>query len=106
MHAVMYRRSVFESAGGFDTSLSAAADYDMYLRIARRFPVRSHEKVVAEYRRRHGANMSGDPALMLSDAMTVHRSQRKHLRGKKRYRETYKVGLRRRQWIHGARLVK
>ncbi len=35
MHAVMYRRAVFDSVGGFDTSLSASEDYDMYLRITR-----------------------------------------------------------------------
>src|SRR5918998_6058271 len=47
---VMYRRAVFESVGGFDTSLSACEDYELYLRIARRFLVCSHEKLIAEYR--------------------------------------------------------
>ncbi len=105
MHAVMYRSSVFESVGGFDTSLSASEDYDIYLRIARDHPVHYHGEEVAEYRRRHGANMTGNPALILSTSLTVHRSQRKHLRGHKQYEEAYKAGTKRRQWTHGGRLV-
>src|SRR3712207_4949057 len=101
----MYRRSVFKSVGGFDTSLSASEDYDMYLRIAREYPVHHHGEVVAEYRRRHGANMTGNPALILSTSISVHRSQRTHVRGHKQYKEAYKVGMRLRQWNHGDRLV-
>ncbi len=37
--AVMLRRSVFERAGGFDESLPACEDYDLWLRIARTTPV-------------------------------------------------------------------
>src|SRR4028119_1868603 len=36
--SVMYRRWVFGEVGGFDGSVDAAADWDLYLRIARRFP--------------------------------------------------------------------
>src|SRR5215210_5416608 len=39
---VMYRRWVFGEVGGFDSSVDAAADWDLYLRIARRFPVYHH----------------------------------------------------------------
>ena len=105
MHAVMYRCSVFDSVGGFDTSLSASEDYDMYLRVARDYPVHYHGEVVAEYRRRHGANMTTDPALILGTSVTVHRSQRKHIRGHKQYEKAYAAGMRRRQWTHGDRLV-
>jgi glycosyltransferase involved in cell wall biosynthesis len=105
MHAVMYRRSVFETVGGFDTSLSASEDYDMYLRITREYPVHHHGEVVAEYRRRHGKNMTGNPALILSTSVSVHRSQRKHVRGNRQYEEAYEAGLRRRQWTHGDRVV-
>ena len=105
MHAVVYRRAVFESVGGFDTSLSASEDYDMYLRIARNYPVHHHDEVVAEYRRRHGANMTINPALILGTSVTVHRSQRKHVRGHRQYEEAYRAGLRRRQGTHGDRLV-
>jgi glycosyltransferase involved in cell wall biosynthesis len=94
MHAtVMYRRAVFESVGGFDTSLGACEDYDMYLRIARRFPVCSYNKVVAEYRR-HDTGMSSNPAIMLSTSVTVLRSQRKYVKRHKQYREAYEIGIR------------
>jgi hypothetical protein len=105
MHAVMYRSSIFDTVGGFDTSLSASEDYDLYLRIARDYPVHYHGEVVAEYRRRHGANMTGNPALILSTSVTVHRSQHKHTRGHKQYEEAHKAGMKRRQWTHGDRLV-
>ena len=43
MHAtVMYRRSVFQTVGVFDESLAACEDYDLYLRIARLFPISGH----------------------------------------------------------------
>ena len=102
---VMFRRWVFEAVGGFDTSLRSSEDYDMYLRVARRFPVCNHEEVVAEYRRRHGANMSGDRARMLSHSVGVLRSQREQVKGRKDYEEARKDGLRRRQWTHGDPLV-
>jgi hypothetical protein len=101
----MFRRAALEAVGGFDTSLRAAEDYEMYLRLARRFPVCNHKEVVAEYRRRHGANMSGDRARMLSHSVGVLRSQREHVRGQKHYEEAYKAGMRRRQWTHGDPLV-
>ena len=53
---VMYRRDALERMGGFDTSVPGVEDYELYLRIAREFPVRRHPRVVAEYRR-HGSNM-------------------------------------------------
>jgi glycosyltransferase involved in cell wall biosynthesis len=105
MHAVVYRKSIFETVGGFDTSLSASEDYDMYLRIARDHPVHYHGEVVAEYRRRHGANMTGNPALILSTSVTVHRSQHRHIRGHKQYEEAYNAGMKRRQRTHGDHLV-
>jgi glycosyltransferase involved in cell wall biosynthesis len=101
---VMYRRAVFASVGGFDASVDASADADMYLRIARRFVVCGHEKVVADYRQ-HGVNMSGDPARMLRASLTVLRKQRRHIKGNKKYEEAYKAGTRNRRWRYGDRLV-
>jgi len=100
----MYRRAILETVGGFDTSLNPAADYDLYLRIARKFPVCSHEKVVAEYRQ-HGASMQRNPAVMLSAASSARSSQRKYIRGHKQYEESYKAGIRWVQWSRGDWLV-
>lgn len=58
MHAtVLYRRDCVVAAGGFDETLWRAEDYDLYLRMAQRYPVASHSTIVAEYRR-HGQNAS------------------------------------------------
>ncbi len=76
MHAtVVYRRAVFGVVGDFDVSLAACEDYDLYLRIARLFPVARHEATVAEYRD-HETNMSKDPERMLRTVLMVLRSQR------------------------------
>jgi glycosyltransferase involved in cell wall biosynthesis len=102
--AVMYRRAVFESVGGFDPPADMSADTDIYLRIASRFPICRHEEEVAEYRW-HGANTSGDPARMLSTALYVLRKQREHVRGNEQYQEAYDAGVRGRQGAFGDRLV-
>jgi glycosyltransferase involved in cell wall biosynthesis len=48
MHAtVMYRRWVFDLVGGYNPVLRAGEDYDLYLRVARRYPVARHDDVVA-----------------------------------------------------------
>jgi FkbM family methyltransferase len=92
MHAtVMYTRDAVESVGGFGTFL-ACEDYDMYLRIARKFPIHHHEKVVAEYRE-HRANMSDNPALMLSNSVSVLRAQRKYAKEDDQYRKAYETGM-------------
>ena len=105
---VMFRRWVFEAVGGFDTSLRSSEDYDMYLRIARRFPVCNHKGAIVEYRH-HGASMTRNLPRMLSHSVGVLRSQgkylRKHLKGDKRYEEAYKAGLRFEQGNFGDPLV-
>jgi glycosyltransferase involved in cell wall biosynthesis len=71
MHgAVLYRRDMLTAAGGFDESLRACEDYELYLRLARRFPVRGHRDLVAEYRK-HESNMSRDDAFMLRSVLRV-----------------------------------
>jgi GT2 family glycosyltransferase len=93
MHAaVMYRRAVFESIGGFNPSLKGCEDYELYLRIARRHRVCFHDDVIAEYRR-HGDNTTRDRKQMLRTAVTVLRSERKHVQGDAIRSEALKTGL-------------
>ncbi|HKH36864.1 MAG TPA: glycosyltransferase [Rubrobacter sp.] len=102
--AVMYRRSVFDAVGGFDTSYKAAEDYDLYYRILECFPVYCHDTLVAEIRR-HEANMTRDRTLMLKYNMAALRSQRKRVKEDARYKAAYKAGERLwRDW-HGAPVV-
>lgn len=79
MHAtVMYRRWVFDDLK-YDTSLKACEDYDLYLKISRKFPVYYHSKILAIYRM-HGSNMSGDSELMLNSVLKVLNHQKASLR--------------------------
>lgn len=68
--AVVYRHAVLLQAGGFDETLRACEDYDLYLRLARTHELDAHGAVVAEYRR-HGQNMSQNALLMLESALAV-----------------------------------
>ena len=73
-----FRRTVFDAVGVFDEAVSPAADYDLYLRISRRFPIAAHRAVTVDYRQ-HGSNMSRDPVLMLDATLAVLRAQQAHL---------------------------
>lgn len=75
---VMFRKSALAVTGGFDPRVPACADYQMYLRVSREFPVRFYTDVVAEYRK-HGENMSLNAALMLRQLQEVLRQQRPFL---------------------------
>jgi glycosyltransferase involved in cell wall biosynthesis len=105
MHAVvMYQRWALDEVGGFDVSLEAAEDYDLFLRIARSYPISHHSAVVAEYRK-HRRNMSSDPALMLRNALRVLRSQRNALCTRQE-KQAYREGIRYWQSAYGMALAK
>ena len=101
--AVLYRRELFELVGGFDPGVSASADYDLYLRTAQRFAVRLHDHVVAEYRR-HGANMTRDPQLIMASETAVLERQLPFVREDRELREALERGLARTREYHGERL--
>jgi glycosyltransferase involved in cell wall biosynthesis len=75
---VLFRRRVFEEVGGFDTKLRVAEDYELYLRIARSYPICCHPAIVAEYRM-HDTNASRNSELMLSMTLRVLKSQARYL---------------------------
>jgi glycosyltransferase involved in cell wall biosynthesis len=98
MHAtVMYRREAVEQAGGFDVGLRACEDYDLYLRLSRRFAIACYPALVAEYRR-HGANMSLNHPFMLDWALTVLRRQRVAAQERPAWMAAYRQGVR--NWKH------
>jgi GT2 family glycosyltransferase/SAM-dependent methyltransferase len=101
--AVMFRRSALEASGGYDVTLPACEDYDLYLRIARLHPVCCHRAVVAAYRQ-HGTNMSGRASLMLPTVLRVLRRQWPHVRGNPRLKTAYREGRRYWQALYGAAL--
>jgi glycosyltransferase involved in cell wall biosynthesis len=91
--ATMCRRAVFEAIRGFNPALSVAADYDLYLRVLREFPIWNHDREVAEYRR-HGLGLSVHPGHMLREALAALRAQRPHLAGDPSLTSAYKAGIR------------
>jgi hypothetical protein len=79
MHAaVMYQRWAFEAVQ-YDPTLRYCEDYDVYLQLARRFPVASHGQPIAAYRL-HDTNSSANAAVMLAAALAVLTRQQPRLR--------------------------
>jgi glycosyltransferase involved in cell wall biosynthesis len=89
---VMYRRAVFDDVHGFDTTVNAASDYDLYLRIARKFAISFHTDIVAEYRQ-HGNSMSNNHLLMSNHVAKVLQSQLKEVSGNRRHEEACRTGI-------------
>mgnify|MGYP006281647593 CR=1 FL=1 len=108
MHAaVAYRRDVLQAINGFDETLPAAEDYDVLLRIARDYPesVRCYSEPVAAYRR-HGANMTGNPALMLESTLDVLRRHRASASEQPAHRRALREGIRYHQNLFGPPILR
>jgi cellulose synthase/poly-beta-1,6-N-acetylglucosamine synthase-like glycosyltransferase len=101
--SVVYRRSAIEALEGFDASLTAADDYDLYLRLARRFPLYCHEAVVTEYRR-HGTNTTRNAGIVLASQLDVLARQQARLRDG-RERQARRRGIRKTRREHGRALA-
>jgi glycosyltransferase involved in cell wall biosynthesis len=100
LHTVMFRRRVLQEVGAFNPCLRAFEDYDLYLRIAKRFPVFHHGELIAEYRR-HGANASGNAPLLLTTGLAVLCSHCKHAENIKEHRDACNFGVRWMKRVHG-----
>ncbi|MFW6331849.1 MAG: glycosyltransferase family 2 protein [Thermodesulfobacteriota bacterium] len=61
--AVMIRRSLFDLVGRFDENLPACEDYDLWLRIGRRFPVHLIDRPLIVKRGGHEDQLSQTPGL-------------------------------------------
>jgi glycosyltransferase involved in cell wall biosynthesis len=93
MHAaVLYDRSRLAEVGGFDPNLRACEDYDVYLRMARRFAVAFGPDCLAEYRL-HRTNMSSDCVMMLRAALRVLGKQRSIAETVPAWRDAYRRGV-------------
>lgn len=100
----LIRRDVLDAVGGFDPGVHASADYDLYLRIARRFPLAAHGDVVADYRH-HGTAMSRNAAVMLRTTLAVHRRQQRYARHDPARLRAYREGRRYWQRFFGDQLI-
>jgi hypothetical protein len=102
--SAMFRRAILAVEGGFDESLRACEDYDLYLRLARTYPIAQYGRTIAEYRQ-HGMSMSQDARLMLTTVLGVLGAQHDHVAGNPDYDAAWREG--RRLWIdfYGEQLI-
>jgi glycosyltransferase involved in cell wall biosynthesis len=99
---VVFRRATIAGVP-FDSSVDACADYDLYLRVARKHPVLVHDEVVAEYRQ-HPESMSENGPLMLRLSLDVLGRQRDYLATPER-RAAWRQGRRFWRAFYGDRVV-
>lgn len=104
--SVMFRRSAFEAVGGFDGSaaMKGTDDFDIFLRLGRKFPVCCHQQRNAEYRV-HSSNTSHNVELMWQSSLAVFRSEWEAVKGNKEYEAAYRIGLQRCLDFYGEQLV-
>ena len=101
---VMYRREIVERANGFMTWAGASADYELNVRLARRFPIGRHRQVILDYRQ-HPSSMSSDVRYMLKSAVTVRRAEGRHARRSAEATQAWQEGLAAVQADYGGRLL-
>jgi glycosyltransferase involved in cell wall biosynthesis len=107
--SVLHRRECLESVGGYNPAprLKGAEDYDLYLRLARIYPVYCHAAVVTEYRQydQSGANVSNNVSGMFQATLTALRTQRRFLKKNEAYRKVYRQGISHKQHLWGGLVV-
>jgi len=89
----------------FNPAVDSSADYELYLRIVRHFPIHGHAETVAEYRL-HRGSMSSNASLMLASTMEVLRAQRPYLARRRAYARAYDQGRRSWQSHYGEQLLR
>ena len=101
--SLVYRREALEAVGAFNEDRAAADDYELYLKLARDYPVVCHDEIVTEYRR-HGSNTTRDAGLVLSSQIQVLRGQGRRLRSGEE-RAARRLGIRNTRAKQGEALV-
>lgn len=100
----VFNRAVSGRLLRFDPTVDPAADYDLYLRIARERRIAGHGQVVADYRL-HDRNMSRNAALMLEATIAVLYMQRPYVINRPEYDAAWRSGLRAWRAYYGDALV-
>lgn len=95
----MFRREVLNRVGGFRSEVNMAEDQDLYLRLARWYPIYCHHEVVAEYRK-HSSQHSQKWDVMLRATLTALRGQRPYASRHRVYRDAYRAGVQYRQRLY------
>ena len=66
--SILVKREVVDTAGGFDTNLSTAADQEFFFRVAAKYKIGRVEEITWQYRM-HSQNMHSNIALMECDTL-------------------------------------
>lgn len=77
---VLFSKWVFEEFT-FNTELRGCEDHDLYLKVARKYPILHHSEKIAVYRR-HTNNMSSNNGMMIHTAFQILLDQKKNLQTK------------------------
>jgi glycosyltransferase involved in cell wall biosynthesis len=101
---VLFRRRAVERAGGFNPGAKTAADYELYLKIARAHPVVDHGHVVAYYERR-ATYSDGHRARLLHEILAVHRDERLLIEGDRASIAAHRDGLKASQTSYATYLL-
>lgn len=99
------RRSAFKEVGGFDSSLEAGEDYDLYLRLARAGEFCRHDNIVGQYRRTSDS-MSEDPGRMLRAFARIFERQMPIVQRSNKLKSAMRSGRRRWRDAHYQRLLR
>jgi glycosyltransferase involved in cell wall biosynthesis len=98
-HVVMFKRQVIQELGAFRLDVLMCEDQEIFLRIARTYPIYCHHEIIAEYRR-HSTQSSQKYDMMLRSSRKVLRLQRKYARRNPVYKEALKSGILFRQRLY------
>ena len=101
---MMVRHDVVRRVGGFRSYVNGCEDLDLYLRIARAYPIHCHHDVVGEYRR-HQGQTTRRWGRMLTAVMGVLRDQRAYVKQHPEYAEALRISIRRNQHNCGDPLI-
>jgi glycosyltransferase involved in cell wall biosynthesis len=100
--AAVLRREEFEALGGFPPDVGPAADYAVYLELARGNRIVFDGRNAVRYRQ-HGSNMSRDAVRMLRATMTVLRRERSHV--PPQHMAAYRRGVRAWRVFYGDQII-
>ena len=100
--AAIFRTSSIAGIGGFPANVSAAADYSVYLTLARGGRVALDRRPVLRYRQ-HDAAMSADPVLMLRATLEVLSRERAHVPPE--LAAAFRAGLRTWRMFYGEEII-
>ncbi len=91
--SILYRTELLRRVGGFDVSLRACEDHELYLRLVRQYSFSRHLTFVTDYRF-HNTNSTRNAARMLGWYQQMDRMQRPYIAGNQRRTAALDLGTR------------